>query len=228
MPPAYLAPGSGVEVKDLGSIPSLQSPAPSRKQTSQAKESGVHDMRQDSGVSNGPQSMTNSTYPVPHYALHPVTANSLGNGVNFNTANYDSYRESPNHGSNTARLVPNGILRNSVANSRESHSTTSSSKTSSTPATSINSDRRVKFAPSRYRGHNACDRSVVSSHDAPEDHYHKLELLREATGARNLQRAPTLRSYRSASTVRSFHDSNHNPQSSLHRSPHKPTPPIIQ
>jgi hypothetical protein len=228
MPPAYLAPGSDVEAKDLGSIPSLQSPAPSRKQTSQAKESGVHEMRQDNGVSNGPQSMTNSTYPVPHDALHPVTANSLGNGVNFNTVNYGSYRESPNHGFNTACLVPNGILRNSVANSRESHSTTSSSKTPSTPATSINSDRRVKFAPSRYRGHNACDRSVVSSHDAQEGHYHKMELLREATGARNLQRAPTLRSHKSASTVRSFHDSNHNPQSSLHGSPHKPTPPIIQ
>jgi hypothetical protein len=228
MPPAYLAPGSDVEVKDLGSVPSLQSPAPSRKQTSQAKESGVHDMRQDSGVSNGSQSMTHSTSPVSRYALHPVTSNSLGNGVNFNTVNYGSYRESPNHGSNTVRLVPNGILRNSVANSRESHSTTASSKTSSTPATSINSDRRVKFAPSRYRGQIACDRSVVSSHNAQEDHYHKLEQLREATGARNLQRAPTIRSHKIASTVRSFHHPNHDPQSNLPRSKHKSPAPIIQ
>jgi hypothetical protein len=227
MPPAYLAPGPGVKFKDLGLVPSLQSPAPSRKQRSQAKESGVHDMRQDSGVSNGSQSLTHSTYPVPRYALHPVTSNSLRNDVNFNTVNYGSYRESPNHGSNTARLVPNGILRNSVANPRESYSTTSSSITSSTPATSINSDIRVKFAPSRYRGQNASDRSVVSIYDSKEDHYHKLEQLREATVTRDSQRAPTIRSQKSATTVRNFRDSNHDPQSSLPRSSHKLSPPTI-
>lgn len=185
-------------------------------------------MRHDSGVHNGSQSLTIFTYSVPRHALPSATSNSLRNGVSFNTVNYGSYIATSSSGSNTARLVPNGILRNSVANSRGSHSTTSSSKTLSTPATSINSDRRVKFAPSRYRSQKTSDRSVVSSHDAQEDHYHKLEQLREATGARNLQRAPTIRSHKSTNTVRSFHNSNHDPQSSLPRSPHEPLPPIIQ